>query len=33
MHELGVVFRVVEDLKQVAGENDLSAIHKVTISL
>uniref|UniRef100_I5AQ75 Hydrogenase maturation factor HypA n=1 Tax=Eubacterium cellulosolvens (strain ATCC 43171 / JCM 9499 / 6) TaxID=633697 RepID=I5AQ75_EUBC6 len=33
MHELGVVFRVVEDLKQVAGENDLSAIHRVTISL
>jgi hydrogenase nickel incorporation protein HypA/HybF len=33
MHELGVVFRVVEDLKQVAGENNLSAIHRVTISL
>ena len=33
MHELGVVFRVVEDLKQVAGENGLSAIHRVTISL
>jgi hydrogenase nickel incorporation protein HypA/HybF len=33
MHELGVVFRVVEDLKQVAGENGLSAIYRVTISL
>ncbi len=33
MHELGVVFRIVDDLKEVAKENDLDKISKVTISL
>jgi hydrogenase nickel incorporation protein HypA/HybF len=33
MHELGVVFRIAEDLKKVAEENRISEIHKVTIRL
>ncbi|MEE1114955.1 MAG: hydrogenase maturation nickel metallochaperone HypA [Eubacterium sp.] len=33
MHELGVVFRVVEDLKEVAAENHLTEISSVTIKL
>ncbi len=33
MHELGVVFRVIDNLKQVAAENDLKEINSVTIAL
>lgn len=33
MHELGVVFKIIDDLKEVAAENDLSRIDSVTISL
>ena len=33
MHELGVVFKIIDDLKEVAAENDLSRIDSVTIRL
>ncbi len=33
MHELGVVFKIVDNLKEVAQENSLDEISKVTISL
>ena len=33
MHELGVVFKIIDDLKEVAVENDIDKISKVTISL
>ena len=33
MHELGVVFKVIDNLKEVAAENDISEISKVTIGL
>ena len=33
MHELGVVFKVIDNLKEVAAENDLTEISKVTIGL
>ncbi|SCW30268.1 hydrogenase nickel incorporation protein HypA/HybF [Lachnospiraceae bacterium C10] len=33
MHELGVVFRIIDDLQEVAEENQLSSIASVTIRL
>ncbi|MBR5115482.1 MAG: hydrogenase maturation nickel metallochaperone HypA [Lachnospiraceae bacterium] len=33
MHELGVVFRVIDTVTETAKENDLSEIHSVTIRL
>ena len=33
MHELGVVFKIIDNLKEVAAENDLSRIDSVTIRL
>ena len=33
MHELGVVFRVIDTVKDVARENDLTQIHSVTLEL
>ncbi|WP_026509293.1 hydrogenase maturation nickel metallochaperone HypA [Butyrivibrio sp. LC3010] len=33
MHELGVVFHIIDDLKVVAEENQLEKIDKVTIEL
>lgn len=33
MHELGVVFHIIDDLKQVAEDNNISKIDKVTIQL
>ena len=33
MHELGVVFHIIDDLKAVASDNDVSSISKVTIEL
>ncbi|WP_035766079.1 hydrogenase maturation nickel metallochaperone HypA [Butyrivibrio sp. NC2002] len=33
MHELGVVFHIIDDLKTVADENNISKIEKVTIQL
>ena len=33
MHELGVVFHIIRDLKKVAGENDVDKISKVTLQL
>ena len=33
MHELGVVFKIIDGLKEVAAENDLSRIDSVTIRL
>lgn len=33
MHELGVVFKIIDDLKAVATENNLKEISKVTIKL
>ena len=33
MHELGVVFRIIKDLKDVAAENGLQKIESVTLSL
>ena len=33
MHELGVVFRIIDDLKVVAQENNVTSISKVIIEL
>ena len=33
MHELGVVFHIIDDIKAVASDNDVSSISKVTIEL
>lgn len=33
MHELGVVFYVIDDVKKVAEENDVEHVHSVTIEL
>ena len=33
MHELGVVFKIIDDLEEVAQENDLHEINSVTLSL
>ncbi len=33
MHELGVVFKIIDDLKDVARENDIKHISKITVSL
>ena len=33
MHELGVAFRVIDTVKDVARENDLTQIHSVTLEL
>ena len=33
MHELGVVFHILDDLKKVAAENQVSKINKVTLQL
>ena len=33
MHELGVVFRIIDDLTEVGKENDLKKIHSVTLQL
>ena len=33
MHELGVVFKIIDDLKAVATENNFNEIRKVTIKL
>ena len=33
MHELGVVFKIIDDLEEVAQENDLKKISTVTLSL
>ena len=33
MHELGVVFRIIDDLTEVGKENELTKIHSVTLQL
>lgn len=33
MHELGVTFHIMDHLEQVAKENDVTSIHKVTLEL
>ena len=33
MHELGVVFHVIENVKEVAKENDISHVEAVTLQL
>ena len=33
MHELGVVFHIIDDLKVVADENNIESIDKVTVEL
>ena len=33
MHELGVVFRIIDDLTEVGKENKLEKIHSVTLQL
>lgn len=33
MHELGVVFRIIDDLTEVGKENEIEKIHSVTIQL
>ena len=33
MHELGVVFHIIDDLKEVGKENDIEKIHSVTLQL
>lgn len=33
MHELGVVFRIIDDLTEVGKENDIHKIHSVTLQL
>ncbi len=33
MHELGVVFHIIDDLKEVGKENELEKIHSVTLQL
>ena len=33
MHELGVVFYVIDDVKKVAAENDVEHVHSVTLEI
>ena len=33
MHELGVVFHIIDDLTEVGKENDIEKIHSVTLQL
>ena len=33
MHELGVVFRIIDDLTELGKENELEKVHSVTIQL
>ena len=33
MHELGVVFRIIDDLTEIGKENELEKIHSVTLEL
>lgn len=33
MHELGIVFHMIDTLQDVAEQNELTAIHKVTLNL
>lgn len=33
MHELGVVFRIIDDLTEVGKENEIEKIHSVTLQL
>ena len=33
MHELGVVFRIIDDLTELGKENELEKIHSVTLQL
>ncbi|XVG95190.1 hydrogenase maturation nickel metallochaperone HypA [Eubacteriales bacterium KG127] len=33
MHELGVVFHILDDLKEVAAENNVKKVNKVTLQL
>ena len=33
MHELGVVFRIIDDLTEVGKENNIEKIHTVTLQL
>lgn len=33
MHELGVVFHIIDDLKEVSKENEIEKIHSVTLEL
>ncbi len=33
MHELGVVFYVIDDVKKVAAENDVGHVHSVTLEV
>ena len=33
MHELGVVFHIIDDLKEVAANNEISEITKVVLEL
>ena len=33
MHELGVVFKVIDDIKEVAAENDIKKVESVTLQL
>lgn len=33
MHELGVVFRIIDDLTELGNENKLEKIHSVTLQL
>lgn len=33
MHELGVVFKIIDDLKEVAAANDVTEIRRVTMEL
>ena len=33
MHELGVVFKVIQQVEEVAAENDVSRVEAVTLSL
>ncbi|MCR5396867.1 MAG: hydrogenase maturation nickel metallochaperone HypA [Lachnospiraceae bacterium] len=33
MHELGVVFKVIDDIKEVAAENDITKVESVTLQL
>ena len=33
MHELGVVFKVIQQVEEIAAENDVTRVEKVTLSL
>ena len=33
MHELGVVFKVIQQVEEIAAENDVTWVEKVTLSL